>query len=114
MIHLDSIQRDLAGWQEENFDPVDPKIRILQLSLGVSEETGELAHSILKSSQGIRKDQNHEDAAKDAVGDICIYLMQLCTAKGWSFEDVIKETANHVMRRTRADQMVRLEDQDAE
>jgi hypothetical protein len=60
---------------------------IEDLRLGVIEEVGELSHAILKNRQGIRgmKEGPAFIAARDdAIGDILVYYIQLCTAQGGS------------------------------
>lgn len=45
---------------------------------GVIEEMGELVHAHLKEDQGIRgTDEQHQADAKDAVGDLTVYLLGL-------------------------------------
>lgn len=54
--------------------------------LGVVEELGELAHAHLKSKQGIRGTKaEHDEAAKDAIGDLVVYLLGVI-----SYEKVIE------------------------
>lgn len=51
--------------------------------IGCIEELGELAHSHLKLKQGIRgTPQEHLDAARDALGDLMIYLMGVISYHG--------------------------------
>lgn len=83
-------------WQKDNFGAV-PSIQNL---LGVVEEVGELSHAELKGLQGVRGTaEEHEDAAKDAVGDIAIYLLNYCSSKGWDFMDILARTAEGVLQR---------------
>lgn len=84
---LKQLQSDIQAWREYNF----PNSNDLQQFLGVVEEVGELAHSILKSQQGIRGNE-HEAEARDAVGDIMIFLMNFCSANDWDLEDILEET----------------------
>ena len=95
-MHISTFQREVLEWVLKNFnvdDPTDPL-------LGVVEEVGELAHAILKQKQGIRGTfEEHEAAAKDAVGDICVYLADLCGRRGWDLEDIMVETLNHIKQR---------------
>ena len=94
------LQRRLSEWQDRNFDPVEPGIRALQLTLGVCEEAGELSHTILKRDQGIRGTREEHDAdARDAIADVVIYAMNLCSNEGWDFETIVRETAEKVMLR---------------
>lgn len=91
------MQAQLAAWQTRNFGT--PSLE--QIALGVAEEAGELCHATLKKSQGIRGMHGEEFRAKaaDAVGDVCIYLMQYCTALRLDWATVVRETAAEVMRR---------------
>jgi NTP pyrophosphatase (non-canonical NTP hydrolase) len=99
---LDTLQYKLADWQRYNFprQVADRERLALLLALGVSEESGELAHAVLKRDQGIRgTDAEHKAKIRDAIGDIAIFAMQLCTLEGWSFESIVTETAAEVMKR---------------
>jgi NTP pyrophosphatase (non-canonical NTP hydrolase) len=97
MLDLVSLQQELHEWRQRNFpDTSGPAHQVL----GVAEETGELAHAILKQSQGIRGSfEQHDSEMKDAVGDVTIYLMGLCSAKGWDFEVILEDTARYVLKR---------------
>jgi NTP pyrophosphatase (non-canonical NTP hydrolase) len=58
--------------------------------LGLGEEVGELFHAHLKEEQNIRGESNaHQLEAKDAVGDIIIYLMHYCTLRDWAIEPIL-------------------------
>lgn len=93
---LHRMQVEHKAWVEHNF-PNQPGWHPL---LGVAEETGELAHAHLKMEQGIRgTDEEHIAAAKDAVGDIVIYLVSYCNAMGFDFETLVNETWQHVKSR---------------
>jgi len=93
---LSQIQKEQAEWSAHNFPNKKPH----QPILGVAEEVGELAHAYLKMEQGIRgTKEEHSAAMKDAIGDCCIFLMDLCNQMGWNFEDIIDETWAHVKKR---------------
>lgn len=62
--------------------------------LGVIEEVGELAKAYIAANQGAGVSE-----VRDAVGDICIYLMDFCNRNGWSLADVIAETWAGVAQR---------------
>lgn len=73
------LQFEVIGWASRNF----PDSEHWQPLLGAVEELGELAHSHLKESQGIRKtSEEHQIKAKDAIGDIIIYLAHYCSLRG--------------------------------
>ena len=67
------VQREIGAWAWANFNKGALGLNPL---LGVIEELGELAHAILKGDLGIRGDaMKHELDAKDAIGDITVYLL---------------------------------------
>jgi NTP pyrophosphatase (non-canonical NTP hydrolase) len=95
-MNLNQIQKEQDEWSKRNFDNKKP----YQPILGATEEVGELAHAYLKMEQGIRGTKaDHELAMKDAIGDCCIFLMDFCNQMGWSFEEIIDETWEHVKKR---------------
>lgn len=52
-------------------------------SLGIAEEFGELCHAILKAEQKIRGTaEEHEAKAKDAIGDLIVFLAGWCDDHG--------------------------------
>lgn len=94
------IQAAHFEWASRNFPMPDEGRQILRCALGVSEEAGELAHAILKADQGIRGNQSkHDEDAKDAIGDIVLYAMHLCSLKGWDLHSIVQDTATKVLER---------------
>lgn len=91
-------QKLLAEWQAKNFG----KTTNAQIALGVAEETGELAHAVLKHSQGIREfaDRDYFLAkAADALADIAVYSMNLCSRLGLDYGTLIREASANVLKR---------------
>jgi NTP pyrophosphatase (non-canonical NTP hydrolase) len=91
-------QKELEDWQFRNFgNNTDP-------FKGMVEETGEMAHALLKFQQGIRE-HKYKDAKKlkediaDAFGDIVIYGIQLMTAYDINAETSIETTIAKVLQR---------------
>lgn len=82
---------DLQGehfvWLNHNFPNQKPHDALL----GLIEEVGELSHAHLKRDQMIRgyTREKYKDEAKDAVGDIFIYLMSYCNTNGLSLASAI-------------------------
>jgi len=86
------LQYEHRQWLNHNFGPGDNQAYVWQF-VGITEEVGELAHALLKQHQGIRgTDDEHTAAARDAVGDIFIFLMGFCSRMGFDLEEVIEET----------------------
>lgn len=82
-------QAEQKEWTERNFGvgPADHPL------LGIIEELGELSHAVLKAAQGIRGNvTKHEEAAKDAVGDLVIYLADYATKTNVALGDLTAET----------------------
>lgn len=70
------LQETLWDWQDRNFGPNGESAAPRHCFLGMCEEAGELIHSILKMSQGIRgTKEEHIADIKDAIGDIMVYLI---------------------------------------
>ena len=90
---LQILQND---WSMRNF----PKNLEVNGILGVVEEIGELCHSYLKILQGIRgTEEEHTTKMKDAVGDITIFLSEVCSAFGFDFQEIIDSTWKEVAAR---------------
>jgi NTP pyrophosphatase (non-canonical NTP hydrolase) len=67
----------------------------------MQEELGELSHSFLKYTQGIRGYDypKFETKAKDALGDLFVYMMSFCNTLGWSLADIVEEVWSSVSER---------------
>lgn len=94
-LSLARLQAEVATWAERNFGPRPA----WQPLVGIMEELGELAHAHLKAAQGIRRDEDHEAGARDAVGDIIIYVADYCNAAGLDLEEIVGETWAKVKQR---------------
>jgi len=92
---LRKLQEEQRPWVLHNFGNRPSWMPLL----GAVEELGELAHAHLKAAQGIRLGENHQEAAKDAVADIVIYLADYCSAEGYDFESIVTETWEKVRLR---------------
>lgn len=105
-------QQELKDWQERNFPPslyddlnrdqLVERIRILELSIGMSEEVGELSHIILKASQKIREGISgkiDKDMVADGFADTVIYGTQLLSKLGIDAEEAIRKTIDSVLKR---------------
>jgi NTP pyrophosphatase (non-canonical NTP hydrolase) len=89
-------QDEVCEWSKQNFGDVP----YWQQVMGVVEEVGELSHHLLKQAQGIRGTYDeHEAEAKDGVGDIVVFLANLCISRGWDLQEIVEETWNKVKQR---------------
>ena len=72
-----SLSNSVGEWGEANFGATTPE-NVSDPALGFLEEIGELTHAILKKKQGIRgTPEEHNAAARDALGDMGIFLLHL-------------------------------------
>lgn len=93
---LRRLQIEQRAWTEKNFGE-RPAWHPL---LGLVEEIGELAHAYLKREQGIRGTRaEHNEAIRDAIGDIVIYLCDFCSREHIDLQDAVTETWGRVSRR---------------
>jgi NTP pyrophosphatase (non-canonical NTP hydrolase) len=90
------LQSEVRAWSVRNFGDRATH----QPLLGAMEELGELSHAHLKQEQGIRGTAaEHEAAAKDAVGDLIIYLADYVAGRGWDLQEIMEDTWEIVGRR---------------
>ncbi len=89
------LQEEQKPWVAHNFPTREPWNPLM----GMVEELGELAHAHLKEHQQIRKGEDHVANAKDAVGDILIYMSDYCSARGFDLQQIIEETWDKVRQR---------------
>ena len=95
---LREIQYEQEVWSKNNFHDRRP----YWAALGVCEEIGELAHTILKREQRIRVSESEDDInflEMDAIGDIVIFLMEFCNQRGYDLQTIIETTWNTVRQR---------------
>lgn len=115
-LDFSTLQQEQSAWSIHNFgggkvrDPNDAFLGVVEENgeladaiiamLAVNSSIGSLAHAILKGKQGIRGNpEEHEAKAKDSVGDLLVFLADLCTRKGWSMQEIIEETWGEVKQR---------------
>lgn len=105
---LRRLQTSFKIWVSRNFtvpsdteqDVLLKEVRMTRPLLGAMEELGELSHAHLKQVQGIRGTaEEHEAAAKDAVGDVVVYLLDYCNQRGWDFAEILDNVAGQVLKR---------------
>lgn len=95
---LATLQMRVHDWRKKAY----PDTRGIELqALGVAEESGELAHAVLKFKQGIRGydfEKTHDEVG-DAIGDIIIYAMGVADQLDISVEEALYKTVEHVINR---------------
>ena len=94
---LDVLQKDLFLWLNVNFPNATSDTEIK----GVMEELGELCHADIKYTDAIRgfDKAKYELKAKDAIGDMVVFLMNYCSYKNIKFSDCIKIACKNVLNR---------------
>lgn len=96
VLALDELQAEVFAWQTKNFGEQESENSLL----GCVEEVGELCHAVLKQRQGIRgTPEEHVEAAKDSIGDLMIFLLNYCSGRGWSLEEILLGTWAEVSKR---------------
>lgn len=95
MFDLQAFQEEVGDWSRRNFDNQASYHPLL----GVAEEVGELCHAHLKQEQGIRTSEDHVTGAKDAIGDILIYMADYCCRRGFDLESCVSAAWNQVKKR---------------
>jgi NTP pyrophosphatase (non-canonical NTP hydrolase) len=96
MFDLRQLQQEQKVWADHNF----PNRHPYQPLLGALEELGELAHHHLKADQGIRGTaEMHREKAKDAVGDLMIYLADYCNQEKFDMQEILEQTWGEVKLR---------------
>lgn len=84
----DKLVKERDEWVARNFPEQRLDTPVDESLIGVIEEVGELAHAHLKAAQGIRgSEEEHIKNAKDAIGDITIYLLGVISFMGGGFEN---------------------------
>lgn len=97
MITLNELQKEVKIWADRNFGTDRNHLHPL---LGVAEEVGELNHAILKMEQGIRGSKSkHYVEAKDAIGDIIVFLADFCAQNGFDLQECVDMAWNTASKR---------------
>lgn len=88
------LQLQQFAWVNHNFpDQLEDLLRQDDSFLGMVEELGEIARSLLKLRQGIRgTEEKWLRERKDGVGDLVIFLCSFCNSYGLSLQECV-ETA---------------------
>lgn len=97
---LERLQKEQECWQLKNFSREPHGFSWVQSLMGISEEVGELNHALLKQWQNIRGTRDElEELAKDAVGDIIVFLAGLCNNRRWDMQEIVEKTWSEVKNR---------------
>jgi hypothetical protein len=81
-LNWDELVKERDAWVAHNF-PTTEETAPMETIMGVFEEIGELTHAHLKQRQSIRgSDEEHVQAAQDAVGDATVYLLGVLSFTG--------------------------------
>lgn len=95
-LNFSRLQSEHRKWVAYNFGQKGPRAAWEPL-LGIGEELGELDHAFLKAHQGVRgTKEEHAAAAKDAIGDIVIYLVDFASLAGYDIQEAVEITWKQV------------------
>ena len=115
---IDLKQKELYEWQSRNFprerylvlskEQLVDIIYTLQVTLGICEEAGEVAHHVLKGIQGIREGINGIDKEQvaDGIADTLVYGQQLASELKIDLETEIPKVIDSVLQRNWIDNKV--------
>jgi NTP pyrophosphatase (non-canonical NTP hydrolase) len=93
---LANLQIEQRIWMKQNFPDREPWMQLV----GAMEELGELAHAHLKRAEKVRDGEaKFLEQAKDAVGDIVIFLAGYCNDNGLDLERCVADTWKKVRAR---------------
>lgn len=97
---MEKTQREIHAWSTRNFgERVEIDYNISSF-LGMVEELGEIAHAVLKLSEGIRGTREENLAAiEDGVGDLLIFTLDFCARNGLDAEELLRRTWDQVKQR---------------
>ena len=85
------LQIEQKEWADKNFPESQNGSTYYRSLMGIFEEAGELAHAFLKQEQNIRGSwDEHEAKAKDAIGDMLVFMANLCSVRGWDMQQIIE------------------------
>jgi NTP pyrophosphatase (non-canonical NTP hydrolase) len=95
------LQLQQFAWVNHNFpDQLEDPLRQDDSFIGMVEELGEIARSILKLRQGIRgTEEKWLRERKDGVGDLVIFLCSFCNSYGLSLQECVETTWAEVRER---------------
>jgi NTP pyrophosphatase (non-canonical NTP hydrolase) len=86
---MKKIQAEIFEWSTRNFGELPNSQIPLRISsfLGMVEEVGELAHAVLKWSQGIRGTaEEHQAEVEDSIADLLVYTLDFCARNNMDAE----------------------------
>ena len=86
MVDLDAMQADIVAWAEGRFSPTIEQHWCL---MGLVGEVGELAQEMLKQEEGVKS--VNEQAIRNEIGDIAIFLLHLCTRRGCQLSEILRQ-----------------------
>lgn len=93
IVKLKTVQNEIIQWSERNFGDEPNEAIPLRISsfLGMVEELGEIAHAVLKWTQGIRGTQEeHKLAVEDGVADLLVFTLDFCARNGMDAEELLE------------------------
>jgi NTP pyrophosphatase (non-canonical NTP hydrolase) len=99
---LKKMQDEIIEWSHRNFGDVPNSQIPIRISsfLGMVEEVGEIAHAILKKSQGIRgTDEEHDEAISDGIADLLVYTLDFCGRTDRNSEELLTKVWAKVKQR---------------
>jgi len=95
--HKEKSYRALLGMVEEQGELTE--LLLPYILLNIYSSLSKISHHHLKKECEIRETEDHTKNAKDAIGDLCIFLIDYCNLKGWDLQTIVTNTWIEVEKR---------------
>jgi NTP pyrophosphatase (non-canonical NTP hydrolase) len=93
-------QAEILAWSTKNFGAKVPIAYDVSSFLGMVEEVGEIAHAILKMSQGIKGTRaKHEADVIDGIADLMVFALDFAGRNGIDAEKALEQVWAKVKQR---------------
>jgi|GEM_PF-2210560 len=90
LTNLATLQTEHAAWLIDRFGHHGDRLPDMTFA-GIVEEVGELARHHLKREQKTHgSEAEHDAGARDAIGDIVVFLCGYCTSRGWNISEIVE------------------------
>lgn len=105
MINLDDLQKEIHSWANENFGSRKEEDILLNITseFGIIfeqklEEIVPLLHASRQASK-ICSYRKYDDKLKKSLGTLMIHILDYCSLRKWSYNDILKNTWEDVSNR---------------
>jgi NTP pyrophosphatase (non-canonical NTP hydrolase) len=91
-VSIRDTQAEILAWSTRNFGARVPIAYDVSSFLGMVEEVGEIAHAVLKMSQGIKGSRaKHEADVIDGIADLMVFTLDFAARNGLDAEKALEQ-----------------------